>query len=207
MKVSASLHAADPLNLRQEIAAVAPYVASLHIDVMDPQFAPAFGFGERLVERLSRASDLPIDVHLMVANPERWAGRFADLGARRIAFHVEVCPDVQAIVRTIRGAGSSAYLALLPDTPLESASAHLASVDGVLFLTASAGGGRFEPTALARIRNLQKGVPAIVDGAIGLDHFDDLRTADVELAVVGRALFDNEDLPARAKEFGRAASS
>jgi ribulose-phosphate 3-epimerase len=206
MKVCASLHAGDTLSLGQEIAAVAPFVASLHVDVMDGQFAPAFGFGERLVAALSRAFDLPIDVHLMVANPERWVGRFAALGARRIAFHVEACPDVRAIVRTIRDAGSLAYLALLPDTPLESASALLSAADGVLLLTAPPGGGRFQPSALARIHGLPSDVPSIVDGGIGLKHFDDLRAADVELAVVGRALFDDEDLPARAREFGLAAS-
>jgi ribulose-phosphate 3-epimerase len=207
MKVSASLHAADPLDLKREFAAVAPYVASLHVDVMDGQFAPAFGFGERLVEALLRAFDIPIDVHLMVANPEQWVGRFAALGPRRIAFHVEVCTDVRAIVRTIRNAGSLAYLALLPDTPLEPASGLLAAADGVLLLTAPPGGGRFQPSALARIHQLPKGVPSIVDGAVNLGHFGDLRSADVELVVVGRALFDDGDLPARAREFGLAASN
>ena len=206
MKISASLHAADPMNLRKEIAAVAAYVATLHVDVMDGQFAPAFGFGERLVEGLSRAVDLPIDVHLMVTNPERWAGRFAALGARRIAFHVEASRDVGTIVRTIRDAGSLAYLALLPDTPLESVSALLPAADGVLLLTAPPGGGHFDPSALVRLHDLPKEVPSIVDGAINLGHFGDLRSADVELAVVGRSLFDGEDLPARAREFALAAS-
>jgi len=142
----------------------------------------------------------------MVTNPERWAGRFAALGARRIAFHVEASRDVGTIVRTIRDAGSLAYLALLPDTPLESVSALLPAADGVLLLTAPPGGGHFDPSALVRIHDLPKEVPAIVDGAINLGHFGDLRSADVELAVVGRSLFDGEDLPARAREFALAAS-
>lgn len=79
MRLSASLFAADPLRLFEAVAAVSPYVESLHVDVMDGRFAPAFGFGEGLVRRLLSEGAPPIDVHLMIAAPEVWARRFAML--------------------------------------------------------------------------------------------------------------------------------
>jgi pentose-5-phosphate-3-epimerase len=72
MKISASLHAADPLRLAEAVSAIRPYVESLHVDVMDGRFAPAFGFGERLVDSLVADGGLPIDVHLMVERPDDW---------------------------------------------------------------------------------------------------------------------------------------
>ena len=93
MKISASLHAADPLRLAEAVSAIRPYVESLHVDVMDGRFAPAFGFGERLVDSLVADGGLPIDVHLMVERPEDWAVRFAKLGARSVAFHIEAAEE------------------------------------------------------------------------------------------------------------------
>jgi ribulose-phosphate 3-epimerase len=118
MKISASLHAADPLRLAKAVAAIGRYVASLHVDVMDGRFAPAFGFGERLVRDLIAAGGLPVDVHLMVEHPEPWAVRFAALGARRVAFHLETVEDPIGVARSIRAKESLAYVALLPETPL-----------------------------------------------------------------------------------------
>ncbi len=205
MRLSASLHAANPLHLAREVAAIAPHVASLHIDVMDGRFAPAFGFGERLVERLLAGDAPPVDVHLMVQDPEPWAVRFATLGACRVAFHAEVTRDARGIAEAIRAAGSLAYLALLPQTPIAAVSDLLPAVDGVLLLTAPPGGGAFDPAALARVHQLPKGLGSIVDGQLGPAHFDILRSAGVELAVVGRALFDGGDLQAQARAFDRAA--
>jgi len=118
MNISASLYAADPLRLARAAAAVAPYVASLHIDVMDGRFAPAFGFGERLIRSLIATGAPPVDVHLMIETPEPWAKRFAALGARCVAFHLERVSDPIAVARSIRNEGSLAYVALLPETPV-----------------------------------------------------------------------------------------
>ena len=207
MRLSASLHAADPLHLAQAAAAVAPHVASLHVDVMDGRFAPAFGFGERLVEYLLAGDTAPVDVHLMVEEPEAWAVRFAALGARRVAFHAEATRDVRGAAGGIRAVGSLAYLALLPQTPIAAVADLLSGVDGVLLLTAPPGGGVFDPAALARVHQLPPGLSAIVDGHLELAHFKTLRAAGVDLAVIGRALFDGDGLAARAQAFDRAASS
>lgn len=207
MKISASLHAADPLRLATAVAAIGPHVASLHVDVMDGRFAPTFGFGERLVRRLVADGGSPVDVHLMVERSEPWAVRFAALGARRVAFHLEAVGDPIAVARSIRAEGSLAYLALLPETPLSRVPDAPGAFDGLLLLTAPAGGGRLNEGALARIKNLPRDCSTIVDGRIEPAQFDFLKAHGVELAVVGASLFDSDSLPERAKGLAALASA
>ncbi len=206
MKMSASLYAADPLRLSYAVAAVAPHVASLHIDVMDGRFAPAFGYGEHLVSRLIAEGAPPVDVHLMLEEPEPWASRFAALGVRRVAFHVEAVRDPLAVAASIRAEGALAYAALLPHTPLSRVASLISGIDGVLLLTAAPGGGTLSRAALDRVRELPAGFPTIVDGRLEPIYFDALRSSGVELAVVGAALFAGDGLPERARQFGRLAS-
>ncbi len=207
MNLSASLYAANPMRLEQQIAAVAPFVASLHVDVMDGVFAPAFGYGERLVQEIASRYDIAIDVHLMVAEPGRWVRGFAAAGARRIAFHIEASDDPRWIAAAIRDGGALAYVALLPDTPITTAQAVHDAVDGVLLLTAPPGGGRFSAAALARANALPAGTPVIVDGAIEPQHIDILRRAPVELVVMGRALFQADDAAAKAQDLATLLKS
>jgi ribulose-phosphate 3-epimerase len=207
VKVSASLYAANPLRLGDAVAAVAPYVGSFHVDVMDGRFAPAFGIGESVVNSLvAEEGAPPVDVHLMIEEPQRWARRFARLGARRVIFHAETVSDPLAIADDIRAEGSLAYIALLPDTPIARYAALLERIDGLLLLTAPPGGGEFDETALARSREAPGGLPLIVDGGIDLRHFDALRACSVEFAVIGRALFTNRDPGDRAKKLELLAS-
>ena len=206
MKISASLHAANPLRVSEAVAAVAPHVGSLHIDIMDGRFASAFGFGERLVGALAALNAPPLDVHLMLDDPEPWARRFAALGVRSVTFHAEAVRDVQSVVATIRSAGTLAYLAFLPQTPVTRISPLLCEADGILLLTAPPGGGAFDPAALARLEHLPRGVPTIVDGRIDPTHFDVCRSAGVELAVLGTALFGGEDIAERARMLERLAA-
>jgi ribulose-phosphate 3-epimerase len=206
VKVSASLYAADPLRLAEAAAAVAPYVASFHVDVMDGRFAPAFGCGESLISRLVADGVRPVDVHLMIDEPQRWARRFAGLGARRVIFHAEAVSDPMAVANEIRAEGSLAYVALLPDTPIARHAALLERVDGLLLLTAPPGGGKFNQVALARSREAPVGLPLIVDGGLEPQHFDSLRSCSAELAVIGKALFAARDLGEWAKTLALLAS-
>ncbi len=166
MKISASLHAANPLRLSEAVAAVAPHVGSLHVDVMDGRFAPTFGCGEALVSRLVAEGAPPVDVHLMIDEPRRWTRRFAGLGARRVIFHAEAVSDPLAVADDIRAEGSLAYIALLPETPIARYAALLEQVDGLLLLTAPPGGGEFNKAALAGLHEAPKGLPLIVDGGL-----------------------------------------
>lgn len=186
---------------------MAPYVGSLHVDVMDGRFAPTFGYGERLISRLIAEGAPPVDVHLMLDAPERWTSRFAALGVRSVAFHVEAVHDPFAVAASIRAEGSLAYAALLPETPLSRVSALMAGIDGILLLTAAPGGGALNRAALARVRDLPKAYPAIVDGRLEPTHFDVLKSSGVELAVMGAALFESDNLSDQAKKLDLLALS
>jgi ribulose-phosphate 3-epimerase len=206
MRLSASLYAADPLRLAEAVSAVAPYVGSLHVDVMDGRFAPAFGLGEQLVSRLVAGGAPPIDVHLMLDDPGPAALRFASLGVRSVAFHVEATPDAAAVAAAIRNAGALAYAALLPETEPAALASIASRIDGILLLTAPPGGGPFDDAAFARISRTPAGLPVIVDGRLQPGHFDALRAQQVELAVVGAALFDGSAPAERARQLDRLAS-
>lgn len=206
MRLSASLYAADPLCLAEAVSAVAPFVGSLHVDVMDGRFAPAFGLGEQLVGRLVAGGAPPIDVHLMVDDPEPAALRFARLGVRSVAFHVEATPDVAGLAAAIRGAGALAYAALLPATEPEVVASIASRIDGILLLTAPPGGGAFDEAAFARVSRAPAGLPIIVDGRLQPGHFEALRARRVELAVVGAALFEGGAPAERARQLDRLAS-
>ena len=206
MRVSASLYAADPLRLSEAVEAVAPHVGSLHIDIMDGRFASAFGLSEALVRSLLAEGSPPVDVHLMLEHPEPWIHRFALPGVRAIAFHAEAVSDVRSAASSIRAAGCLAYVAFLPETPVARISQLLPEADGILLLTAPPGGGAFNPEALARLKCLPRELPKIVDGRIGTSHFDLCRSTGVELAVLGRALFEGEGLAERARELSRLAA-
>ena len=204
MKLSPSLYAADPLRLHEAIEAVSPYSASFHVDIMDGRFAPAFGLGESLVRRLVREYPIPVDVHLMVERPEAWAERFAGLGARSVAFHLEATPEPEALLHAVRKAGARAYMALLPDTPLVASEPFLPAADGVLLLTAPPGGGAFSNEALARLEKLPAAMHAIIDGSLQEEHLRLPVLSRVQLAVLGKALFDSRDVADRARELADA---
>lgn len=207
MKISPSLHAADPLKLGEAVSAVRPYVESLHVDVMDGRFAPAFGFGEALVESLVGDGALPVDVHIMAEEPDAWAVRFAKLGARSVAFHIEATKDPVAVANAIRAAGALAYAALRPSTPLSCLSDCPRCFDGLLLLTAPAGGGDLVPQALARVAHRPKSLPTIVDGRIEPDHFPFLNSTGVDIAVIGSSLFESLDLGGRARTLAALATA
>lgn len=199
MNISASVYAADPMRLAEAVAAVSPFVASLHIDVMDGSFAPAFGLNERLFRSLIGSGERPVDVHLMVDEPEPWAKRFAALGAHRVAFHLEAVTDAIAVAQSIRTEGSLAYVALLPETPVSRVLGLQDHIDGLLLLTAPPGGGDLNPAALARVADVPKRLPTIVDGHLEPAQFDTLKANGVDLAVVGATLFHTDHLADRAK--------
>jgi ribulose-phosphate 3-epimerase len=206
MRLSASLYAADPLRLAEAVSAVAPHVDSLHVDIMDGRFAPAFGFGEAVIRQLIATGAPPLDVHLMVDEPERWATRFASLGVRTVAFHLEAVRDAVLLAASIRMAGARAYVALLPETEPAAIASIASAIDGILLLTAPAGGGAFIEAAFQRIARVPAGVPMIVDGQLQPGHFDVLRARGVDLAVVGTSLFNGAPTKERACLLDRLAS-
>lgn len=193
MNTSASVYAADPLNLANELKTVITKVESLHFDVMDGHFSATYGLNLELFSRLKSFTDKPIDVHLMISNPEVWADYFARKGARWIAFHPESCHDPVSVINTIKTQGSRAYLAFSPNIQPDDYQSLMSIADGVLLLTAPAGGGELDTTAFEKIKQIPSMLPMAFDGKITPDLLSQLRGKTGDLAIMGKALFNNPD--------------
>ena len=139
--LSASVYAADPFRLAEDIEAVLPNVESLHLDVMDGVFAPEYGLTARVIRNLSECASKPLDVHLMVARPRDAVIRFSELGVRSLAIHLEAEEDFVELSRIARANGSGAFAALRHTTPISELEKVAEHTDGCLLLTAPAGGG------------------------------------------------------------------
>lgn len=190
MNISASVYAADPRNVIEQITPLLSEIVSLHFDVMDGHFVPAYGLNLAMFERLQQTIELPIDVHLMIANPQDWALRFADLGARWIAVHPEACRDPKALLRAIRQRGSQGYLAISTTMAMADVTELLPESDGVLILSAPAGGGEFMPQMLEKARAVPIDLPVVYDGKMQQSYIDRLRNRPNDLMVIGGALFN-----------------
>jgi ribulose-phosphate 3-epimerase len=194
-----SLLQCDFGDLRSEVAALSSAgIEALHLDVMDGNFVPNLTYGMPIVAGLRRLTDLPLDVHLMINEPQRYIGPFRDAGADVITIHVEAVADPRAILAQIRATGAAAGLALNPDTPLERIQDCLDLCDLVLVMSVPAGfGGQpFNPVALDKLRRLRELAPHVlreIDGGINEQTIEVSADAGAQLFVVGSAIFRHED--------------
>jgi len=159
MKIAVSILSADFTRLGDQIAQCEAGGADwIHIDVMDGQFVPNITLGPVIVAAARRATTLPLDVHLMIAAPERYLAAFAEAGADRLTVHQEACPHLYQTVQQIKALGKQAGVALNPGTPAASLSEVLANVDLVLAMTVEPGfsGQKFIPSVLWKVRQLRE---------------------------------------------------
>lgn len=179
---------------------------ALHLDVMDGRFVPQLTYGPVVVEAVRRAARVPIEVHLMIEEPERSIADYARLGADVITVHVEATSDPRALLRAIAALGPRAHLAISPGTPVERIEPLLDVCDGVLVMSVEPGygGQRFNPVALeklatlAGIRRQQAGAFRLcVDGGISTDTIGPVAAAGAELIVAGSAVI-------RSRNYGHA---
>ncbi len=205
--IAPSILAADFAHLADEADAVAG-ADWLHVDVMDAHFVPNLTIGLPVVTSLKKATDLPLDCHLMIDDPDRWAPDYAQAGAANVTFHVEAAPDPVQTARTIRAAGSMAGLALDRDTSLEGYLDLLVEFDTLLIMTIKAGfGGQdFIPELLDKVRlarhHIQSGHLRLyleVDGGIDADTIEAAAEAGADVFVAGTAVYGADD-PGKAVE-------
>ena len=177
----------------------------LHVDVMDGRFVPNLTFGANMIEALKKLSDKPLDVHLMVVEPERYIDRFADAGASVFTFHPEVSPHAQRHLAHVKSRGMLAGLALNPGSPLSLAETVVADIDLLLLMTVNPGfgGQSYIPASTEKIRRArallsEHGSRAFleVDGGITADTIAEAHAAGADTFVAGNAVFGKGD-PAR----------
>jgi ribulose-phosphate 3-epimerase len=196
-----SLLLCDFANLEAEVRAVeAAGARALHLDVMDGNFVPNITYGIPIVEAVNRVSDLPLDVHLMVARPAAFIDEFVDAGADIITIHAEAVDDPRPVLQQIRDRGAAASLAINPPTPLESIAAALPLCDQVLCMSVMPGfgGQEFNPVALEKLRTLrsQFGDKLLleVDGGVNVHTIAECARAGAHMLVVGAAIFQRQDM-------------
>jgi ribulose-phosphate 3-epimerase len=203
-KLSASILSADFGRLAEEVrAAEQAGVDWIHVDVMDGHFVPNITIGPDVTRALRRVTDLPLDVHLMISNPERYVEAFVEAGADWLGVHVEATVHLERLIQQIKEAGAQATVTLNPATPLDCLEYVLKDVDMVLLMTVNPGfsGQKFIPGVLPKIRRLRQmidaqGLPTLlqVDGGVHVGTVGDLVAAGADVLVSGSALFNDRPL-------------
>jgi len=199
--------ASDFANLQREIRQLEDGGAKiLHLDVMDGHFVPNLSFGVPVVEAIRRVSKSPLDVHLMISNPEHYVEPFREAGADLLTIHIEAVPAPSPLLRKIRGLGMGAGIALAPPTPVEAVEPYLGECDLILTMSVMPGfgGQQFDASALEKLRVLRKAagpdVLLSVDGGINSETIGLCAQAGAGLFVVGTALFEHSDYGHRLRE-------
>ena len=180
------------------------YADLFHLDIMDGSFVPNISFGFPVVEAIARKACKPLDVHLMIVNPEKYVERFAQAGARMISFHYEAAREgSSALIERIQGMGVKAGIVINPDCPVQDIFPFLHQVDFVLLMSVFAGfgGQKFIPASLDRIRTVRaeldrmgrSEIPIEVDGGIGPQNAGEVVGAGAEILVAGSAVFKADD--------------
>jgi ribulose-phosphate 3-epimerase len=203
--IAPSLLSADFARLADEAERVAD-ADWLHFDVMDAHFVPNLTFGLPVMQAVQAVSPVPLDCHLMIDDPGRWAPGYAEAGARNVTVHAEACTDPRAVARDLRAAGALAGLALKPGTPLEDHLDVLTDFDTLLVMSVEPGfgGQSFIAEVLTKVRTARKLVDTghlrllvEIDGGINADTIEQAAEAGVDMFVAGSAVYGADD-PAKA---------
>ena len=201
MQINPSILSADFANLEAELNSIAS-ADMAHVDVMDNHFVPNLTLGTAIVERLAQVSPIPLDVHLMIQNPDKWAIDYAQAGAASVTFHLEAAREPIRLARKLRAAGVKAAVAIKPGTQVSEIAELIQEVDMLLVMTVEPGfGGQpilvetFEKIAQARalIRDSGATVALQVDGGVTESNIAQLATLGADSFVAGSAIFNDPD--------------
>ncbi len=215
IELAPSILSADFARLGEQAkAAIEGGATLLHVDVMDGHFVPNITIGPPVVASLRKATDVPLDVHLMIENPDEFVPAFVDAGADWISVHQETCPHLHRSLELIRSRGAQVGVVINPATPVQTLGEVLELVDFVLVMSVNPGfgGQKFIPASLDKIRKLVtmrnakgSGFRIEVDGGIARDTVSEVVRAGAEILVAGNAVFGQGDPKKNTEELLRAA--
>jgi ribulose-phosphate 3-epimerase len=204
--IGPSVLSADFLRLGEQLAELeAGRVDYIHFDVMDGRFVPNISIGLPVLEATKSGTSLPVDVHLMIVEPDRWVEEFADHGADRITFHAEATPHMHRVVQTIEAKGKVPGVSINPATPIGVLEEILPYLGQVLIMTVNPGfgGQSFIDTSLDKIRRMREMIDRVnpdcrlqVDGGINEDTIRAAAGAGADMIVAGSAVFAGDRSPA-----------
>jgi ribulose-phosphate 3-epimerase len=215
IRINPSILSADFANLEREVGRIST-ADLVHVDVMDNHFVPNLTFGQQMVQRLGEVTPLPLDVHLMIEDPDRWAPGYAETGAYSVTFHVEAATDPVKLARRLRSIGSRAGIALKPGTPADPFLDILDEFDQVLVMTVEPGfgGQAFMESTMPKLRALREHVSGAdldvwlqVDGGINERTIAIAADAGADTFVAGSSVFLADDPLDRIASLRAAASA
>lgn len=210
MRIQPSILSADFANLESEFASISS-ADGIHVDVMDGHFVPNMTFGLPVVKRMQEITSLPLDVHLMIENPDFWAPQYAALGVFSVTVHFEACEDLGTLIPRIKAEGSRIGVAIKPGTPVTAILPFLEELDQVLVMSVEPGfgGQSFMPSSLEKIAGLksliaERGLATWiqVDGGIGVENIAQVALAGADTFVAGSSVFgalDRDEMISRLR--------
>jgi len=213
--IAPSILSADFARLADEVGAVTG-ADWLHVDVMDNHFVPNLTLGLPIVESLLKVTDIPMDCHLMIDDPGRWAPPYAEAGAYNVTFHAEATDDPRAVARDIRAAGAKAGLSVKPGTPIEPYLEILKDFDTLLVMSVEPGfgGQKFIADVLPKVAAVRRLVDAgeltlmvEIDGGINADTIEAAAAAGVDCFVAGSAVYNTTDPGQAVQSLRRQAAA
>jgi ribulose-phosphate 3-epimerase len=216
IEIVPSILSADFAHLAAEIERVERGgAAMLHVDIMDGHFVPNITIGPPVVESIRKFTRLRLDVHLMIADPDRYAPAFIEAGANQVSVHQEACPHLDRTLRMIQGEGAQAGVVVNPATPVSLLDDVLELADFVLIMSVNPGfgGQQFIPRALDKVRQLDRkrrelglGLPIEIDGGITKENLADAVRAGCDWIVAGSSIFHSADPATTVAEMRHIAS-
>lgn len=217
-RIAASILSADFANLERDLESITSSDL-IHVDVMDGHFVPNLTIGLPVVTRLQEVSKVPLDVHLMIENPDRWAPMYADTGAFSVTFHFEACSKVAETIKSVRNSGSKVGLALKPGTELKEIESFLPDIDMLLIMMVEPGfgGQSLMESVIPKIaeakmqaRDTRPNLSIQVDGGIKSSNIEKLSEAGADTFVAGQSIMsalDRNGEIALLRELAQASAS